>query len=232
MTELTRSQIDRLGERLRRGSPSAEDLRLLDQFRDSVAISFMRVMSDIGAFGLNPSGRSRKTTESIVAKLLREKIRLSRMQDIAGCRLLVSNVVEQDEVLSAIERAFGGADVIDRREKPSHGYRAVHVVVEVSKRFVEIQIRTRLQHMWARYSEKAADTINLGLKYGNGPAGWVALLGSFADEVTEIESKERQLLQDLNSLREARIRLQLEKRNLIRKIEAGLLLLDEMKDLK
>jgi ppGpp synthetase/RelA/SpoT-type nucleotidyltranferase len=37
--------------------------------------------------------------------------------------------------------------VIDRREKPSHGYRAVHVIVECGGRMVEIQVRTELQHL-------------------------------------------------------------------------------------
>lgn len=58
--------------------------------------------------------------------------------------------------------------VNDRRVKPSHGYRAVHVIVTIDNRAVEVQVRTALQHAWAETCEKASDITGAGIKYGMG----------------------------------------------------------------
>jgi Region found in RelA / SpoT proteins len=65
-------------------------------------------------------------------------------------------------------RVFPTTKVIDRRAVPSHGYRAVHVVVNVEGRPIEVQVRTSLQHLWAELSEKVSDIINPAIKYGSG----------------------------------------------------------------
>ena len=56
----------------------------------------------------------------------------------------------------------------DRRAIPSHGYRAVHVIVSIGGQLVEIQIRSRLQHLWAELSEKFSDIVDPAIKYGGG----------------------------------------------------------------
>jgi hypothetical protein len=59
--------------------------------------------------------------------------------------------------------------IIDRRERPSHGYRAVHVIVYAETVPVEIQVRTMLQDLWAQISEKLGDIWGRGPRYGLGP---------------------------------------------------------------
>jgi hypothetical protein len=112
-----------------------------------------------------------KTTGTLVEKLQRNRgMALSRMQDIAGVRLVVEmNRSEQDELVDLIVDLFPGADKIDRRQEPSHGYRAVHVVVEIDQRFAEIQIRTVLQDLWAQLTERLADVWGRGIRYGELP---------------------------------------------------------------
>ena len=78
-TELSKSQINRLGERLRKGKPLASDLEILDAYRRSFAGAHQVVVYTLRSFGLEPSGRI-KTTISIVEKLKRESIRLSRLR--------------------------------------------------------------------------------------------------------------------------------------------------------
>ncbi len=90
------------------------------------------------------------------------------MQDIAGCRIEVEDLVEQDRVVEEIKGKFPRAIVHDRRSKPSYGYRAVHLVVDIAGRSVEIQVRTVLQHSWASAAEKLAD-LDPDIKYGGGP---------------------------------------------------------------
>lgn len=154
MTLLSKTQIDRLGDRLRQGDFGEVDLRLLDDYRRSFGEAYDAVIGSIReSLGLAPTGRPAKTTTSIAEKLRREHIRLTQIQDIAGCRLVVQGLIEQDRTLAALANLFKDATIIDRRQRPSHGYRAVHVVVRTAGRAVEIQLRTELQQKWAEFSE-------------------------------------------------------------------------------
>ena len=95
---------------------------------------------------------------------------LSRMQDIAGARLVAEmNWTEQDQLVARIVELFPSAEVKDRRAEPSYGYRAVHVIVEVDRRLVEIQVRTVLQDLWAQVVERLADRWGRGIRYGDLP---------------------------------------------------------------
>lgn len=166
----SKTQIDLLGDRLRKGVHQEADLRQLDAFRRSFAEAYDTVVALIYAeLGTEPSGRL-KTKASIIEKLRRESIRLSQMQDVAGCRLVVLDGAAQDEATAKLRAAMPNAEVIDRRANPSHGYRAVHVIATIADRHVEIQIRTELQDLWAEISEKLADSFGPDLKYGRGDA--------------------------------------------------------------
>jgi putative GTP pyrophosphokinase len=166
---LTISQLNKIGERLRKNLATEDDLRLLDEFRLSFQVAYDEVFAELSQMGLNPGGRPQKTTLSIIAKLNRERTRLSRMQDIAGCRVVVDNMFDQDRVIDDLKARWPDALVYDRRIKPSHGYRAVHVVVTIKEHPVEIQVRTSLQHSWASATEKLSDVVHPDVKYGGGP---------------------------------------------------------------
>lgn len=124
----------------------------------------------------------------IIDKLRRESIRLTQIQDIAGCRIIASDVTEQERVVKSLSAAFPTATLVDRRANPSHGYRAVHIIASVSGKLVEIQIPTSMQHVWAEASEKLSDTIDPGLKYGEGPEAYRVMLmhASRGVEVVEL----------------------------------------------
>ncbi len=72
---LSKTQIDRLGDRLKTGRHSESDLRLLDDFRRSFGEAYGLVIHTIRQRGLFPSGRSAKSTLSIMEKLRRESWR-------------------------------------------------------------------------------------------------------------------------------------------------------------
>jgi putative GTP pyrophosphokinase len=164
MPDVSKTQINRLGERLKKGEVSDEDLRLLDDYRRSFSYAYDTVVSKIrDDLGLEPTGRPAKSTSSIAEKLRRETIRLTQIQDIAGCRVVVPNIDEQEELAKNLTVLFG-ATLVDRRKTPSHGYRAVHAIATVFDKTIEIQIRTILQHMWAELSEKLADKQGQELK--------------------------------------------------------------------
>jgi (p)ppGpp synthase/HD superfamily hydrolase len=186
----TISQLNKIGERLRKNQGTEEDLRKLDEFRVSFEPAYQKVFHELTSMGLNPGGRPQKTTQSIVAKLERERTRLSRMQDIAGCRVEVENLTEQDRVVDELKTKFPSANVLDRRAKPSHGYRAVHLVVTIDRCPVEIQVRTSLQHSWASAAEKLSDVYHPQIKYGRGPEEIQRFLTEISDIVANIENQE------------------------------------------
>jgi ppGpp synthetase/RelA/SpoT-type nucleotidyltranferase len=174
MPELSRSQIDKLGRRLRRAGPnnvSDEELDLLEQLLAAHGTVLATVQLQLAkTLGLPVTSRT-KTTGTLVEKLQRSpNMALSRMQDIAGARLVAEmNRTEQDQLVARIVALLPGADVKDRRAEPSHGYRAVHVIVEVNQRLVEIQVRTGLQNLWAQVVERLADRWGRGIRYGDLP---------------------------------------------------------------
>lgn len=183
--------IDRLGEKIAFELVTGDDLRDLDAWRRTFTSAYeevVRLTRDM--LKLAPTGRPAKSTPSIIDKLRRESIRLSQMQDIAGCRVVVSDSLEQDAIVLRLNGVVADATVVDRRKVPSYGYRAVHVIAKLHGRQVEIQVRTALQHSWAELSEKLSDRLGPSLKYGEGDPSITGLLGSWSDQIGEIEELE------------------------------------------
>lgn len=115
MAQPSKTEIDRLGDRLRIGMPDKSDLRLLDTWRRSFGPAYEDVIQTIRAqLKLETSGRPAKSTSSLVEKLKRESIRLTQVQDIAGCRVVVRNVPEQDRVATSLRGTFSRAIIVDR----------------------------------------------------------------------------------------------------------------------
>jgi ppGpp synthetase/RelA/SpoT-type nucleotidyltranferase len=166
---LSKTQVDQLGDRLRKGQIAESDIHQLDAYRRSFAEAYEEVAAIVrNATQLEPTGRPAKSTTSIIEKLRRETIRLSQMQDIAGCRLVVPNVSAQDQVVERLKGALPKAVAVDRRKRPSFGYRAVHIIATARNKLVEIQVRTEFQHLWAQLSEKLSDIFGAAIKYGGG----------------------------------------------------------------
>lgn len=192
--KLTISQLNKLGERLRRDPDNKGALRLLETFRLAFTQSYDRVFGQLRELGLDPAGRPAKSTQSIIAKLVRLRTRLSRMQDIAGCRVEVENIPEQDRVVSEIANIYPEAQIDDLRVEPSHGYRAVHVIVKVAGFPVEIQVRTPLQNSWAQGTESLADSFDPEIKYGGGPEQLRHVLELVAARIAGVEDNETSLI--------------------------------------
>jgi len=192
--EISKTQIDRLGDRLREGNITESDLRLLDEYRRSFGAAYEFVVGAIrNRLGFEPTGRPAKSTTSIIEKLLRESIRLTQIQDIAGCRLIVPTIMDQEVSVQSLSQLLKHVTIVDRRKQPSHGYRAIHVITTYESRVVEIQIRTSLQHIWAELSEKLSDIIDPGIKYGGGSEGIQDFLARSSSLIDAEESNERDL---------------------------------------
>jgi len=195
MSNLSKTQIDKLGDRLREGAYTDSDLELLSDYRQSFGEAHETVVQVIRKeLQLEPASRPKKTTGAIVAKLRRGNIKLSQIQDIAGCRLVVADLAEQDKVVASLRALFPDVKVVDRRVKPSYGYRAVHLIHQISGKRLEIQVRTMLQHLWAQLSETLSSVFDPSLKYGGGDDIYQTLLSELSKLVITVEEAEAHII--------------------------------------
>jgi len=187
----SKSKIDRLGDQLRQKKFSPELLVSLDEYRASFQPAYEVVVSQLrGPLKYSVTGRPAKSTTALADKLERQHVRLSQVQDIAGCRVVVEDIFLQDIALNALVVFLDSPIIYDRRAHSSHGYRAVHLVAELDGRKVEVQLRTELQHLWAEISEKIADTINPDIKYGIGNPEALEFLKNLSIGVSRVEMEE------------------------------------------
>src|SRR5689334_9395580 len=98
----SKTQIDQLGSRIRSSAVTPEDLELLDKYRLEFASACLHVTKLLEQHFPRVTARSAKSTRSIVEKLQRESIRLSQMQDVAGCRVIVDGIESQDDAVRLI----------------------------------------------------------------------------------------------------------------------------------
>jgi len=109
---VTKSQVNRLGDKLRRpGTVDEALLALLQQFRgwfDRPMAKAQGILAD--SLGLETTARL-KTVNTIVEKLRREKTRLAEMQDIAGLRVVQDMALgDQDALARQIVSLFPGRE--------------------------------------------------------------------------------------------------------------------------
>jgi len=201
---LSAREVNRLGERIKAGPLTEDDRRLLLEFRASFLPAYQEVIAKIReALEVDPTGRPEKTPESIIAKLRRGDVKnLASMQDIAGCRIVVDSRYLQDKWVEAIRGLFEKAKPIDRRQDPSHGYRAVHVIVRTRGRQIEVQVRTSLEDRWANVVERFTETMGVDFKHGEQAPDdpwlkWLELGAECIDRVERMDNPE--LVQGLDN---------------------------------
>ena len=167
-------KIDQLGDRLRNHCLEYGDLEKLDEFRqtysdiDTQAYSVIQDTLQACRDKLVITRRKRKTRQSIVDKLYREeKLRLSQMQDIVGCRIVVQGGAQAAcQVNKQLVNAFEEKQFrIQSKPRNKDGYRAIHLIVKINKKSYEIQLRTLAQDVFANLVERLSDKENT-LKYG------------------------------------------------------------------
>lgn len=123
-----------------------------------------------------------KRTPSILLKLSNHKtMRLSAMQDIGGLRSILKNTEDVYKVLELYKTASSKKHFLstldDYIENPKKdGYRSIHLVYKIEKTpnlFLEIQLRSQLQHIWATGVEVFGTLQNSSFKSGHGSKEWL-----------------------------------------------------------
>lgn len=145
-----------------------------------------------------------KRLYSITQKLHRfPNMSLTAMQDIGGCRIIVNNI---DQVYDMIDRLKKSRMRHKKKEEydyilspKSDGYRSYHIVYsyysdrnpKYNGLFIEIQVRTHIQHLWATAVETmdtfTGDPLKIGL--GDPHNKYFFLLVSKLLEIYETNAK-------------------------------------------
>lgn len=135
-----------------------------------------------------------KRLSSIAAKLERFPLMtLSQMQDIGGCRAVMSNTAKvralvRDYKKSDIKHQLAQEDDYIQNPKPS-GYRGMHLVYkyysdrrsDYNNLKIEMQLRSQMQHIWATAVETVGIFTEQALKSSQGEKDWLrffALMGT------------------------------------------------------
>lgn len=166
----SKSRVNRAGENVRNGIASLEDLHVIDEWRAAhrgVLNTFQAILRNrMRGTGITVAQRH-KRKRTIFDKLLRlPGMQLSRMDDVAGCRLIFKNLKALNSFRADFHRArfnHERRNELDKYDYIKHpkatGYRGIHDVYEydvnsdVGQRLaglnVEIQYRTLVQHAWS-----------------------------------------------------------------------------------
>jgi len=128
-----------------------------------------------------------KRTPTIIDKLKNRQrvLKLGEMQDIGGLRAIVSDVAKVRELEKKYDRSR--ARHVFRRKRDyiaspqESGYRGIHLVystvtpkrIDTDGLLIEIQLRTRLQHLWATAVETVGTFFQESLKSSQGSRKWL-----------------------------------------------------------
>jgi len=158
-----------------------------------------------------------KRTPSIIAKLVRfNKMKLHRMQDISGCRAVVQSARQAERLSTSFlnSRTRHKLHKVDNyiKEPKDSGYRGIHLVYKYNARktefknlFVEIQLRSRIQHAWATAVEIVDTFTNQALKASQGEENWLNFFKYVSVEFAKLESRPlSKHVESVNTLSEAK----------------------------
>lgn len=183
----TKSEINKAGKIIADSSSTPKEreeaLIILNNWRAAHAYPLQVICSNLRQ--KNPDAivvQRLKRLESITGKIQRfPEMQLYKMQDLGGCRVIVDTI---EQVYSAIKKYKSSRirhilkreyDYIANPKKS--GYRSYHMVYQFhsdskdtynKNMFIEIQFRTKLQHMWATAVEMMEIYTKSNLKSSQG----------------------------------------------------------------
>lgn len=166
--DLSNSAVNKIGNTIRQGEKNdeySEAVKILNAWRethgellDNFYDKCVDLAQKVDKNNIIVAQRL-KRLPTIIGKLNRFKdMRLSSMQDIAGVRIIVNDMEQLKTIEDSIKSWNNLVKVSDYIENPKpSGYRGKHFIFKKDGMFVEIQLRTNLQHLWAT-SVETTDT--------------------------------------------------------------------------
>ena len=212
---MSKSALDKIGQNIREDKAEVIDLAIsaLNNWRESHGEILQKYYNyaNILAKAIDKDNiiiaQRLKRLPTIVNKLKRFKdMRLSRMQDVAGIRIIVEDIKQLDLVDNVLRKNENLKRVKDYIRKPkTSGYRGKHYIFEENEMFVEIQLRTQVQHLWATALETVDVLLGTTLKENEDETYWcdffrqVSSIFAIAEEKPVLE-KHKHL--DIRKMRE------------------------------
>lgn len=169
----------------------AECLEVIDNWRaahafpmNTFTINLKKQVSDIeGAIVV----QRLKRLDTIVDKLKRfPEMSLYRMQDLGGCRVIVPTIEDTYNVKKKLQSSRIRHELINEKDyiaipNPNTGYRGIHLIYKYQSDRrddfnglqVEIQLRSKKQHLWATAVETVGIFTQNGLKFNQGSDRWL-----------------------------------------------------------
>lgn len=194
----SKGAINKAGEVLVANESDESALNILSEWRACHAYpinTFQKTLRDrISKLNLRENtivAQRLKRMPTIIDKLKRyPKMKLSQMQDIGGVRAVVNTISDVRALAESYKNRNPNSRFEHRllREKDyianprsEDGYRSVHLIYEYKNRvapqynglFLEMQIRTKLQHTWATAVETMGIYLDQPLKSRIGEQKWI-----------------------------------------------------------
>lgn len=174
----SKSHVDRAGRDIRLGcvdEKRQESIKIIQNYRETHLYPLMLIKNHLVQSARKVDKRAivarrLKRLPTIIDKLERptldgknsNAIKLTRMQDIGGCRVIVSNLRQLNELHQRLIRSRSVHNIIrtyDYLIPKKSGYGGIHLVYSCflsakekndwTKTKIEVQLRTNLQHAWA-----------------------------------------------------------------------------------
>ena len=128
-----------------------------------------------------------KRLDTIVDKLKRfPEMSLYRMQDLGGCRAIVPTIEDVYNIKNKLQSSYIRHELVNEKDyiatpNPNTGYRGIHLIYKYQSDRrddfnglqVEIQIRSKKQHLWATAVETVGIFTQNGLKFNQGSDRWL-----------------------------------------------------------
>lgn len=185
--EYSKNQVKKAGKIFAKGEASAKELEsaldIINNWRAVHAYPLQVIYVNL---------RKRAPEDAIVAQRLKrlysitEKLKrfpqmsLTTMQDIGGCRVILNSIEDVYEFVNKIKHSQWKHKYISEdnyiANPKDDGYRCYHLVYayhsnknkDYNGLFIEIQVRTKYQHMWATAVETIDEVDSDKIKIGRG----------------------------------------------------------------
>jgi len=219
----SKSKIDKAGRSLVEPGDMTEESIDLEYAFDDYRASHLEPLSNTtlelqqwlhGYGGRYYIAQRLKRKPQIIRKLRRLSVRLTQLQDIGGCRIIVDNNDDVDQLVEFIkgkvstQNAFEISRITDYRDRgrDDTGYRSVHLILKRSGRALELQVRSRIQHYWAESIERTSVIYGYHLKEKEGDPAVIGYFKTLSDVFYELENGREPNSQNKLTLDKLRVR--------------------------
>ena len=214
----SRERVSRAGERVRSGEATEEDLAVIDTWRAAhrpVLNTFQAILRNRTKGSNVIVAQRHKRKNTIFDKLRRlPRMQLGRMDDVAGCRLIFSDIEQLYYFRDTLSEARfnhvlkNEPDKYDYIKNPKvTGYRGIHDIYAYDAKsiegqkykglLIELQFRTIYQHAWATTVEVVGIVTGNQPKFQEGDKRYEHILRLASEIIARAFEKEKSSLPHL-----------------------------------